>query len=478
MPSNEKAVPLKVKGIVFSKGSACSGSWQGVVLPGKSHNVPITFNPQVIKNYAGVLTVKSNKNGGNNTLQLSGTGISATPDYLFREEYSSAETGGLSGSSYLTSDGIGVSELTWDDHPEITQYQIFSNQTAGKPQSVESTMNMVFDTRSPLNDHGLPTAIFLENGYYISFGELNHSTGALTATIFQSSLDGGEGPTNGSFTVMLPPASVARRTGLTGKSPLRPNPPDSDSVVNFAVSNVLGFTQLALKSSAKELTNIAVVEFALDNTMSSISLANDSGSKNQVVDLITTGFSAYSCVAGLSVISASVAAAPATAGTSLLAASVNFTSTAISCHEVAKYIHSAIDAQFLYEAQHLAIRGLYKEYLKMRDAHNNAPGRWVVVENVYKPFPQTHEWLTRCYWFTARFESVVKLANSGELTPQEKIDVNDALGKLADYKESYNDFLNSRIADCVFFIGFTHNGEEAVPLWIAAKNRLGYLPRF
>ena len=68
-------------------------------------------------------------------------------------------------------------------------HQIVSRKVKGKPESVDTAMTMVFDNRSPLNPLGLPSTVFLEDRYFISFGAFNSITGLVDATVYQSNYD-------------------------------------------------------------------------------------------------------------------------------------------------------------------------------------------------------------------------------------------------------------------------------------------------
>lgn len=72
--TNNGTVDLTVSGITYPGGF--SGNWSGGVLtPGQSQSVTVTFAPLTGTSYSGTITVASDKTSGTNTVAASGTGI-------------------------------------------------------------------------------------------------------------------------------------------------------------------------------------------------------------------------------------------------------------------------------------------------------------------------------------------------------------------------------------------------------------------
>lgn len=63
---------LSVTNILYP--TSFSGSWTGVVSPGSSTTVNVTFAPAGVTSYVGTVTVQSDATGGSNTISVSGTG--------------------------------------------------------------------------------------------------------------------------------------------------------------------------------------------------------------------------------------------------------------------------------------------------------------------------------------------------------------------------------------------------------------------
>lgn len=68
--SNTGNASLNVSGISFPNGF--SGNWSGAISSGSSHQVLITFSPNLIGSYGGTISVNSNSIGGVNTISVSG----------------------------------------------------------------------------------------------------------------------------------------------------------------------------------------------------------------------------------------------------------------------------------------------------------------------------------------------------------------------------------------------------------------------
>lgn len=75
--SNDGDTALTVTGITYPSGF--SGGWSGgTIQAGGSQAVPVTFSPTLVQNYAGTVTVLSDKTSGENTKACSGTGLAVT----------------------------------------------------------------------------------------------------------------------------------------------------------------------------------------------------------------------------------------------------------------------------------------------------------------------------------------------------------------------------------------------------------------
>jgi len=70
---NQGNVDLTVTGLVLP--AAFSGNWTGVIAPGATQGVSITFAPQAEESYTGTLSVQSNATEGQNTIEVSGLGV-------------------------------------------------------------------------------------------------------------------------------------------------------------------------------------------------------------------------------------------------------------------------------------------------------------------------------------------------------------------------------------------------------------------
>jgi hypothetical protein len=73
--SNTGNTNLTVASISYPSGF--SGAFSGVIAPGGTTNVTVTFAPTSVTNYSGIATVTSDATGGTNTLVASGTGVVA-----------------------------------------------------------------------------------------------------------------------------------------------------------------------------------------------------------------------------------------------------------------------------------------------------------------------------------------------------------------------------------------------------------------
>lgn len=74
--TNEGFLKLTVAQISLPNGF--SGNWSGVLAPGASQNVTITFTPTLAQAYGGNLTVQSDATGGGGSMPVSGTGTNST----------------------------------------------------------------------------------------------------------------------------------------------------------------------------------------------------------------------------------------------------------------------------------------------------------------------------------------------------------------------------------------------------------------
>ncbi len=74
--SNTGNSVLSVSSITYPSGF--SGNWSGTIAAGSSQSVTVTFAPTAVQVYSGAVTVSSDKTAGTNTLQISGTGTSAS----------------------------------------------------------------------------------------------------------------------------------------------------------------------------------------------------------------------------------------------------------------------------------------------------------------------------------------------------------------------------------------------------------------
>ena len=73
--TNSGNVELNVSGVSYPAGFG--GAWSGSIASGRATNVTVTFAPLLLQPYGGTVTVSSDATGGTNTLEASGTGISA-----------------------------------------------------------------------------------------------------------------------------------------------------------------------------------------------------------------------------------------------------------------------------------------------------------------------------------------------------------------------------------------------------------------
>jgi uncharacterized membrane protein len=75
--TNKGSSTLHVTNIVYPAGF--SGSFSGLISPGASHNVTVTFSPVSAAVFSGKVTVVSDKTSGTNTISISGTGTNPPP---------------------------------------------------------------------------------------------------------------------------------------------------------------------------------------------------------------------------------------------------------------------------------------------------------------------------------------------------------------------------------------------------------------
>ncbi len=107
---------LKVTDITTPEGYSMSEK-VFVVKPGKSKDVDVIFNPKKAKDYSGTLTIVSNKTSGNNSISLSGSGVSATGKTISltgNMNFGKIKIGG-SESKELTVSNSGTEELSVTD---------------------------------------------------------------------------------------------------------------------------------------------------------------------------------------------------------------------------------------------------------------------------------------------------------------------------------------------------------------------------
>lgn len=67
---------LTVSSISYPSGF--NGSWAGMIPPGGSTNITVTFSPTLATSYGGNVTVNSDKTSGNNVISTSGAGVNAS----------------------------------------------------------------------------------------------------------------------------------------------------------------------------------------------------------------------------------------------------------------------------------------------------------------------------------------------------------------------------------------------------------------
>ncbi len=73
--ANTGNATLTVSSISYPSGF--SGAWSGAIPAGSSHDVAVSFAPTLAQAYSGSVTVTSDKTSGNNTLAVSGNGVTA-----------------------------------------------------------------------------------------------------------------------------------------------------------------------------------------------------------------------------------------------------------------------------------------------------------------------------------------------------------------------------------------------------------------
>jgi hypothetical protein len=71
--TNDGNAVLTVSGITYPSGF--SGEWSGSIEAGGATNVTVTFSPEAVQAYGGTVTVNSDKTGGQETIDVSGTGV-------------------------------------------------------------------------------------------------------------------------------------------------------------------------------------------------------------------------------------------------------------------------------------------------------------------------------------------------------------------------------------------------------------------
>jgi hypothetical protein len=91
--ANAGNAPLTVSGISYP--TAFSGEWSGTIEPGGSQAVTVTFAPTSVANYAGLVTVHSDRTGGQNTRPTAGRAIAAVPASLRVHYFAEGATGDL-----------------------------------------------------------------------------------------------------------------------------------------------------------------------------------------------------------------------------------------------------------------------------------------------------------------------------------------------------------------------------------------------
>ena len=75
---NSGGAPLTVTGITYPTN--VSGDWAGgIIAPGTTQDVTVTFAPTAVTTYGGVVTILANQTSGQTTTPVTGTGTSAEP---------------------------------------------------------------------------------------------------------------------------------------------------------------------------------------------------------------------------------------------------------------------------------------------------------------------------------------------------------------------------------------------------------------
>ena len=111
--------PLNVTSISFPSGF--TGNFSGMIQPGDSRQVTVTFSPATPGDYSGSATVNSNKTGGNSTISLSGTGVivpTRIPRLSGGLAFGSVEVGSSSQRTLtITNDGNAALTVTGITYP-------------------------------------------------------------------------------------------------------------------------------------------------------------------------------------------------------------------------------------------------------------------------------------------------------------------------------------------------------------------------
>ncbi len=75
--TNSGNTELTVSGITYPEGF--SGDWSGSIPAGGSQDVTVIFSPAALQDYGGTVTVESDADEGENTIEASGTGMPVPP---------------------------------------------------------------------------------------------------------------------------------------------------------------------------------------------------------------------------------------------------------------------------------------------------------------------------------------------------------------------------------------------------------------
>jgi sugar lactone lactonase YvrE len=102
--SNSGTGNLTINGISYPSGY--SGNWSGIVPPGSTQNITVTFAPIAISSYSGNINVSSDSTQGINTILASGNGIDTTVTTFAGSGVSTFANGNGTSASFTSPSGL------------------------------------------------------------------------------------------------------------------------------------------------------------------------------------------------------------------------------------------------------------------------------------------------------------------------------------------------------------------------------------